>query len=354
MKRGRLRVLAALTTGLGGCVDAPFPMRAAPVPDPAPRADVAFGTVGAVERFDARADAILPATARVERLTEDRFGWSEGPVWHEARGQLLFTDVPGNTLYGWSEAGGVEVVLSPSGRADAPPDVIRSPGANGLVLAGDGSDDLLMGDHGNRAVTRVDLSTGERAFLAERFEGARFSSPNDLVRARSGRLYFTDPPYGLRGGDASPAKETTANGVYALDPDGTVTLLEDRLTRPNGVALSPDERTLYVAQSDPDAAHLYAYDLAPDGAVSNRRLLADFTPDVAAGEPGLPDGMAITRDGHVFLAGPGGVHLLSPTGERLALIRTGTAAANAALTPKEDALYVTSGAFLARVRLSER
>ena len=342
-----LRAVLAATAmiALPGCA-------AAPPADPAASAE-AFATVGAVERFDARADAILPQGARVERLTDDVFDWSEGPVWHPARRQLLFTDVPANTLYGWSEREGLTVVLRPSGAADAPPDVIRSPGANGLILAGDGSDDLLAGDHGHRAVVRLDPATGARTALAARFGGARFSSPNDLVRASGGAVYFTDPPYGLQGGDASPAKEIDANGVYRLAPDGTLARVEDALRRPNGIALSPDERTLYVAQSDPAAAHLYAYDLAPDGTVSNRRLLADFTPDVAAGAPGLPDGMAVSRTGHLFLAGPGGVHLLSADGERLALIRTGSAAANAALTPDEDALYITSGAFLARVRLSQ-
>lgn len=321
---------------------------AMPGDEAAPAAPVA--TIGSIERYDPRADDFLSQTAIAERLTPDTFGWSEGPVWSETRGQLLFTDVPGNTLYGWSEDSGLQIILQPSGLADAPEDVFREPGANGLIL--DGDDAVLMGDHGHRAIARVNLRTGARTFLTRTFEGKRYNSPNDLIRANDGAIYFTDPPYGLRGGDASQAKEQNANGVYRLAPDGTVARIEDRLTRPNGVALSPDGRTLYVAQSDPDAAHLYAYTLGRDGLPIGRRLLADFTEDVAAGEAGLPDGLAITADGHIFMAGPGGIHLLTPSGERLALVRTGTAAANVALTPDERTLYITSGAFLARVSLT--
>ncbi|MCQ8186088.1 SMP-30/gluconolactonase/LRE family protein [Parvularcula maris] len=311
-----------------------------------------FRSVGSIERLDPAADAIIPDGAVVEKLTDDLFGWSEGPVHMPERGEVLFTDVPGNTLYGWSEEEGLRIVLKPSGLAGPVPKAFREPGANGLVA--DGQDAVLMGDHGNRAIARLDLTTMKKTFLAQTFEGRRFSSPNDLVRAKNGRVYFTDPPYGLKGGDASPLKEMEANGVYLLRTDDSVERIEAGLTRPNGVALSPDERVLYVSQSDPDAAHLYAYDLGTDGRPSGRRLLLDLTEMVRAGEPGLPDGLAVTRDGHLFLAGPGGIHLLSPEGKRLALVRTGTAAANVALTEDEDMIYITSGPFLARMALKPR
>ncbi|WP_156032299.1 beta-glucosidase BglX [Parvularcula oceani] len=309
----------------------------------------AYETIGTIERLDPRADALIAPGARIEKLTADRFGWSEGPVHMTDRRQVLFTDVPGNVLYGWSEESGLEVVLSPSGLEGDVPEEVREPGANGLIA--DGPDAILMGDHGNRAIARLDLDTKEKMLLATRYDGKRFTSPNDLTRAEDGTIYFTDPPYGMRGGDDSPLKEMDANGVYRLTPDGEVTRIDARLTRPNGVALSPDERTLYVAQSDPQAAHLYAYALDGNGMPEGRTLLADFTPLVEAGEPGLPDGLSVDAEGNIYLAGPGGIHLLSPEGERLALIRTGTPAANAALTEDGSTLYITSGAFLARVRL---
>ncbi|MBB4659941.1 beta-glucosidase BglX [Parvularcula dongshanensis] len=306
-------------------------------------------SVGSIDRLDPRADEVIPENAAIEKLTDDTFGWSEGPVWMPDRSEVLFSDVPGNTLYGWSEEGGLEVVLQPSGLAGEVPPAFREPGSNGLIA--DGPNAILMGDHGNRAIARVDLGTKERTFLAQQFEGKRFSSPNDLVRAEDGTIYFTDPPYGLQDGDESELKELDFNGVYRLSPDGTVSLIDRELTRPNGVGLSPDERTLYVAVSDPDAARLYAYDVGEDGDVTNRRVLIDLTAMVKAGEPGLPDGMAVSQSGNIWLAGPGGIHLLSPEGERLALVRTGTAAANVALTDTEDAIYITSGSFLARVKL---
>ena len=335
--------LMALAAGLSACAQTA-------APPPAHTAEAASRpSVGAVERLAPGADEVFAEDARVERLTGDLFVWSEGPVWMAARETLLFTDVPGNTLYSWSESDGLRVVLDPSGLAGEVPDTIREAGANGLIADGPGA--VLMGDTGNRTVARVDLRTGERRVLTGAYRGEPYNSPNDLVRAADGGVYFTDPPYGLAGGDASPLKRQDANGVYRLAPDGEVARIEDGLTRPNGVGLSPDGRTLYVAQSDPEAAHLYAYALGADGLPTARRLLADFTPLVRAGEPGLPDGMAVDRAGRIFLAGPVGVHVLTPEGERLALVRTGTAAANAALTDDGRMLYVTSGAFLARVPL---
>ncbi|RFB01587.1 glycoside hydrolase family 3 N-terminal domain-containing protein [Parvularcula marina] len=306
-------------------------------------------SIGRIERFSRRADALIAPNATIERLTPDLFGWSEGPVWMEERREVLFTDVPGNTMYGWSEEGGLRTALEPSGYAGPPTDIFREPGANGLIA--DGPDAILMGDHGNRAVARLDLNTMEKTFLATEYDGKKFSSPNDLVRASDGALYFTDPPYGLAGIEDSPAKEMPWNGVYRLAPDGSVTLIDDELTKPNGVGLSPDGKTLYVAVSDPDAAKLYAYDVQGDGSATNRRVFHDAMPFIERGEQGLPDGMAIDAVGNVYLAGPGGIHLLSPEGDLLALIRTGTLAANVTLAEGGRTLFITSGAFLARVHL---
>lgn len=207
-----------------------------------------------------------------------------------------------------------------------------------------------MADHGNRAVARLDLATKAKTFLVTRYGGKRFNSPNDLVLASDGSIYFTDPPYGLEGLNDSPLKELAHNGVYRLSPSGEVTLIEKDMSFPNGIILSPDERTLYVANSDPKRAVIIAFDLGKGGAVTGRRVFADMTPLVGAEMPGLPDGMAIDKMGNIFATGPGGVHVLSPSGERLGRIDTGTAIANCAFGEDGRTLFLASHQMLARVR----
>lgn len=208
---------------------------------------------------------------------------------------------------------------------------------------------ILMCDHGNRAVARLDLAAREKTFLATHFGARRFNSPNDLVRASDGSIYFTDPPYGLEGRNASPLKELAWNGVYRLDPDGVVTLLTKKLSYPNGIILSPDGRTLYVAVSDPDHAVVMAFPLE-EGRIGGGRAFADMTELVGPESPGLPDGMAIDEAGNLFATGPGGVHVLTPEGERLGLIATGTKIANCAFGEDGRALFLASHHMLARVR----
>jgi gluconolactonase len=273
-------------------------------------------------------------------------------VWIADGAYLLFNDVPQNRIHRWSQADGVSVFLSPSGY-DGPDDpAFREPGSNGLIAGPPGS--ILMADHGNRAIARVDLATRAKTLLATRYQGRRFNSPNDLVEASNGAIFFTDPPYGLKDMDRSPLKQQPHNGVYRLDPDGTVTLLEDGLTFPNGVALSPDQRTLYVAVSDPQHAVIMAYDLGPAGEISGGRVFHDFTALVGSPAPGLPDGMAVDVEGHLFATGPGGVHVLTPGGQALGRIDTGTAAANCKFGEDGRTLFITSGPFLARLRTRTR
>ena len=309
-----------------------------------------FPIVGVVHRQSAELDRIVPAGARIEKLAEG-FVWSEGPVWIRHGAYLLFSDVPGNKMYRWSEADGLSVFLAPSGYAGTETGIFREPGSNGLIR-GPGNT-ILLADHGNRAVAQLDLATREKTFLATRFDGKRFNSPNDLVLASDGSIYFTDPPYGLEGLNQSPHKELPFNGVYRLRPSGEVELLDDSLTFPNGIILSPDERTLYVAVSDPDRAQIFAYDRAGDGRVSNRRIFADLTAEAKQGLPGLPDGMAIDGAGNLFATGPGGVYVFAPDGRRLGRIDTGTAVANAAFGGEDGRmLYLASNHFIARLRTS--
>lgn len=300
----------------------------------------------------ALASEILLPGAGVERLTGDVFIWSEGPVWISEGNYLLFTDVPANAIHKWSEAGGLETFLQPAGlQSEDPEGIIGQPGANGLV-AGDLPGTILLADHGNRALARLDLATKEKTFLARAYEGKLFSSPNDLVLAPGGSVYFTDPPYGLAGFEASPHREISFNGVYRWYPDGRVTLIDDSLSLPNGVILSPDARTLYVAVSDPEAAGLFAYELDEAGYPVSRRLMADLTAMVGEAYPGLPDGLAVDRDGRIYLAGPGGVHVFSADGTPVLRIDTGTAAANCTFGDDGSTLYITSGPWLGRIRLN--
>lgn len=293
---------------------------------------------------------LVPADAEVEVLAEG-FTWSEGPVWRPAEDDLLFSDVPENTVWRWSDADGLSVFLRPSGLAFD--DGHRGDtGSNGLVLDAEGR--LLLADHGNRVVARLDPETFVRDTLASRYNGRRLNSPNDLALHASGALYFTDPPYGLAGQDDAPEKELAVNGVYRLDPDGTVTLLVDDLSRPNGVVLSPDQRTLYVSNSDPERAIWRAYPVRPDGSLGTGRLLFDATSLVGEANPGLPDGMTVDAAGHLFATGPGGVLVLSPDGEHLGTIRTEKATANATFGDDGHALYLTSSDRLLRVRLATR
>ncbi|MGB3542870.1 SMP-30/gluconolactonase/LRE family protein [Rubrivirga sp.] len=295
-------------------------------------------------------EEIVPPDAEVQVLANG-FGWAEGPVWRVLEGDLLFSDVPGNTIWRWTDEHGLEVYLRPAGRAlgtDTPGET----GSNGLIL--DHNRRLLIAEHGSRSVTRLDAETWVRQPLATHYDGRRLNSPNDLALHRSGVLFFTDPPYGLAGGDDSPQKEQPHNGVYRLDPDGTVTLLIDDLTRPNGVILSPDEQTLYVANSDPERAIWRAYPVLEGGALGEGRLLFDATSMVDPETPGLPDGMAMGADGTLFATGPGGVLVLTPGGEHLGTIPTPMQTANVTFGDDGHVLYLTSHDRLQRIRIAAR
>lgn len=330
----RLALLLAAATLTGGCMSTEPPARE-------------HAEIGTVHREGAALDALVAPGAAIEKLA-DGFQWSEGPVWIPGGDYLLFSDVPANKMFRWSERDGLSVFLDPSGYDGPEPEGFREPGTNGLIR-GPGNT-ILAADHGSRALVRIDLATKERTFLARHYQGKKFNSPNDLVLAKSGAIYFTDPPYGLEGLNDSPLKELAHNGVYRLDPDGTVTLLHAGLTFPNGVILSPDEKTLYVANSDPERAVIVAFDLAADGTLSNERLFADMTPLVGKEMPGLPDGMAVDKAGNIFATGPGGVHVFTPGGARLGRIDSGTAIANAKFGEDGRTLFLTSHNMLARIR----
>lgn len=301
----------------------------------------------AVSRLDPSLDALVPPDALVERIAGG-FDWSEGPVWRKSGGYLLFSDVPMNTIYRWREGEGISVFLRPAGYTEPTPPG-RELGSNGLTF--DAGDRLVMADHGNRRIARLDEANFTKTTLADRYEGKRLNSPNDLVYSSRGDLYFTDPPYGLKGQHDDPAKELSFSGVYRLSRSGELTLLERGLRFPNGIALSPDERTLYVANSDSERAIWMAYDVRDDGSVANGRVLFDATPLVRAGKRGLPDGMTVDASGNLFATGPGGVLVLTPDGRHLGTIDAGSTAANCTFGDDGSTLYITADMNVVRIRL---
>ncbi|MBO9710240.1 MAG: SMP-30/gluconolactonase/LRE family protein [Caulobacter sp.] len=304
-----------------------------------------------MRRLSPALDAVIAPDASIQLLAEG-FVWSEGPVWVREGGCLVFSDVPGNVMYRWSETDGVSEFLNPSGYDGPPTDAFAEPGQNGMAL--DAAGYLLACDHGNRALVRIDLKTRAKTFVVDRHEGKRFNSPNDLAVAKSGAIYFTDPTYGLKGRNASPLRELDFNGVYRLRPDGTLDLLDTELTFPNGVALSPDEQRLYVSVSDPQAPKLWVYELGPDGLPVGKTVFFDTAPLKNEGGLGLPDGMCLDTEGRLYATGPGGVLVITPRGELIGAIETGTAIANCAFGEDGSTLFLASHDKLARVRLKTR
>ena len=306
-------------------------------------------TVGAITRFDLGLDAVLDVKSPIEVLASG-YKWAEGPVWVRDGGYLLFSDVPANICYKWQAGQGVSEFLNPSGLAGPIPTGVREGGSNGLAIDARGR--LIMADSGTRAVAAVDLKTKAKTILANKYGGKRFNSCNDVAIHRNGTIYFTDPPYGLSDGDTSPLKEIAFNGVYRIDRQGEVRLIADDLSRPNGVALSPDHQTLYVTTSDEKRPHILAYPLDIDGGVSGEpRIFHDFSAELARKLPGLPDGIKVAKSGHVFSSGPGGIYVLSPEGKQLGLIATGKAIANCNFGEDGKSLFLTSSDTIARVKL---
>ena len=313
-----------------------------------PAAAPAFGHI---DRYDPALDAIVPSDWKIEKLAEG-FGWAEGPVWITPGSYLLFTDVPGNTIHKWSERTGLETFLNPSGLENPDPKLTREAGINGLFPEREGS--VLAADSGSRMVVRLDLASKKKTSLATHFKGKRFSSPNDVCQNQAGVVFFTDPPYGLQGMNESKVKELGRNGVYRLGKNGQVELVEDQLSYPNGIALSPDQRTLYVANSDRERPLWMAYAIDATGKVTGRRVFADASDLVNDTAPGAPDGLTVGADGVLFATGPGGVIVISASGQRLGRIATGKPISNCKFGDDGRSLYLTTHDTLARIRLNTR
>lgn len=313
------------------------------------RVGAATEPVATLRRLSPKLDRMIAPDARIEVIARG-IRWAEGPVWVPGGDYLLFSDPPANLLRRWDrKTGRVAPFLSPSGAGDADPKLVREPGANGLALDHQGR--LLIANSGGRSIDRLDLKTQRRETLIDRYQGKRFNSPNDLHVAKDGTIYFTDPPYGLADADHSPLRETAVNGVYRRSPDGTIDLIDGTLTRPNGIALSPDERRLYVSVSDDTAPRIMRYDLDAGGRPGAGRVWLDAKPMQTGGAPGLPDGMKVARDGTLVCSVPGGMMLLTPEAEPLGLIATGAPIANAAFGEGGRALFLTANDRVLRVPL---
>ena len=306
---------------------------------------------GFIEVLDKEMSLIIDPEAQLEVLSENH-DWTEGPLWLEESETILFSDIPRNTIYSWNEIMGVKEYLKPSGFTGTNFKG-SEPGSNGLLLDPEGN--LLLCQHGNRQVAKMNASLenpiADYTAVADNYEGKKLNSPNDAVYDTKGNLFFTDPPYGLPKKMEDPDKELAFQGVFKKGVDGELVLLDDQLSRPNGIGFSPDEKTLYVANSDPENAIWMSYELDSLGTIISKRILFDATNFVAK-EKGLPDGLKVNKQGYLFATGPGGVWIFNPSGKHIGNIKTGRATANVALDHSEKVLFITADSYLLRLKLN--
>ncbi|MEM9527488.1 MAG: sulfatase-like hydrolase/transferase [Bacteroidota bacterium] len=308
-----------------------------------------YPTIGYLESFDASFHDIVPSHTKIEVIANGHT-WTEGPVWIPSQQCLIYSDVPRNIAYKWTPADGKEEYLNPSGYTGKRPRK-GGKGSNGLTLDDEGN--LILCQSGDRKIARLLSGLGQPVpvyqTLANQFQGKQFNSPNDVVVDKQGNIYFTDPNFGLDK-DLPNAKELDFEGVFRLSPDGKVKLITKSWPTPNGIGISPDGKTLYIANSVP--SKLIALDLAEDGTATNERVIFDAT---ALWEKSIekqrPDGMAINKDGIIFMTGPDGVLVFSPEGKHLGSIKTDKKTSNCTFNEDEKVLYVTCDDLVLRVKL---
>jgi gluconolactonase len=333
--RALLLLIAAASLFVAGCSTTPNPQ-----PPAAKQEDPGIGTIA---RLDPALDELIPKDAKIEKLAGG-FSFIEGPLWRP-EGALWFSDVVGNVVRQWTPDGKIIEILRPGGYDGNSLPAGGFNGPNGMIADKDGA--ALLCQHGNRRIVRIAKDRSVTT-LVDKFQGKKLSSPNDLVFASDGSLYFTDPPYGLPKQDEDPAKELKFNGVFRL-AGGKLSIAVRDLTRPNGLAISPDQKTLYVANSDEKKKVWMAYDLAADGTGKNGRIFADVTAETAGG---LPDGMKLDEKGNVYAAGPGGVWVFSPAGKHLGTIKLPEIPANCNWGDDAKSLYITAQTGLYRIKLA--
>lgn len=293
---------------------------------------------------------IIPNNLKVEILGNG-FEWAEGPLWLASENKLIFSDIPQNSVFEWTEKGGIKLYLKPAGYTGTK-ERGGEPGSNGLLLNSQG--ELVLCQHGDRRMAKMNakLSDPKPNFetIAAKYQGKKINSPNDAAYHKNGDLYFTDPPYGLEFRMDDPLKELDFQGVYKVDKTGTITLLTKELSRPNGIAFSLDYKKLYVANSDPENAIWMVYDVNEKGLLENGKVFFDVT-DKDTAVNGNPDGLKIHKNGWIFATGPGGVLIFTPEGKHLGSIYTGEKTANCAFNEDFSALFITADDYLLKVKL---
>ncbi|MEL6104411.1 MAG: SMP-30/gluconolactonase/LRE family protein [Planctomycetota bacterium] len=304
-------------------------------------------TIGHIEMLSSEFESFVDAQTKIEVLAGG-FTWTEGPVWvnDDEGGHLLFSDIPRNSIFRWSASKGIELFMNPSGYTGTTYYGLE-PGSNGLTLDSQGR--LTMCEHGDRRVSVLTRGGGKRT-LVDSYQGSRLNSPNDLTFDSKGNLYFTDPIYGLPERAEDPRRELDFCGVYRLGVDGKLSLLTKAMTRPNGIGLSPDEKTLYVAQSDPDRPIWMSFPIKGDGNLGEGKQLQDAKAAMKD-YPGLPDGLAVSKDGTIFGSGPGGIYVMTPAGKLLGRIITGGRTSNCGFDTDQKTLYITADSYLCRIKL---
>ena len=301
-------------------------------------------TLGSIERLVPKFNELVSEDAQIEVLASG-FTWTEGPVWMGGSdGHLLFSDIPRNSIFKWQQDGTISLFMSPSGYTGVTYYGLE-PGCNGLLLDKQGR--LVMCEHGDRRLS-VLTEKGGKQTLADSYQGKRLNSPNDGVLKSNGDIYFTDPPYGLPDRFTDPRRELDFCGVYRRGTDGKVTLLTKEIERPNGIAFSPDEKTLYVAQSNPDQANWTAFPVKEDGTLGPGKEIANVT-DRVGKEPGLPDGMTVDRQGNLWASGPGGIYVMDSQAKLLGRLVTGERTSNCTFGA-DGWLYITADTYLCRVK----
>ncbi len=308
-----------------------------------------YPAIGEVVRFDNRINDLISSDSKIELLASG-FEWSEGPLWiQDGGGYLIFSDIPLNSVMKWKEGEGISLFMKPSGYTGIS-DYGREPGSNGLTLDLQGR--IIFCEHGDRRISRLEKDGGKKT-LVDNYKGRRLNSPNDAVVKSNGDIYFTDPPYGLPKRYDDPRRELDYCGVYRLSKAGKLTLLTKEMTRPNGIAFSPEEKVLYVAQSDSKNPIIKAFPVKRDGTLGTGKVFYDYS-SFYGKFPGSPDGLKVDRNGNLFATGPGGVYVITPMGELLGRIHTGNPTANCAWGDDGSVLYMTVDDCLCRIKTKTR
>ncbi len=309
-----------------------------------------YTTTGSIETLSPALASIIDSTARIEIIAEG-FDWTEGPLWLEKEQALLFSDIPPNAVYKWTEAGDTALYLRPSGYTGTTPRT-GEVGSNGLILSPDGA--LVLCQHGDRRMAKMDAPLDQPAStfttIAGEYEGKKFNSPNDAVYHSNGDLFFTDPPYGLEHFVTDPAKEIPFQGVYVVKKSGEIKLLTDTITRPNGIGLWNNENTLIVANSDADKAVWYLFDIGNNDSLYNGRILHDVTAE-SKEAGGVPDGLKVDKAGNIFATGPGGVWIFDKEGSLAGKLKIPGPCSNVALGNDDKTLYITNDGQILRVKM---